>query len=372
MASENDAKDNEADRPGSQFGPPLSDFGPPTADFGPSVGGGFGPPLSEFDGPQLGETGAQWPEPAGDHPNVGWRPAAEAPPVPATPPQYRAPDATVYPDTPPAPPSRPAPAADFERDVSNDQTVRHTTASTPAPSATAPNTTAPTGGAPERWWNSASESGEVPKPPSEPRKSDSGLSWADDPIAKRLAPTAPVAASSSRSGGGNTRWIVLGVAAALAVLIGLVVTIVAVNGGGGDEGTTAAPPPVTSAAGGCPPARDGNMTRGNGAGSTDSGPDAILGFQYAFYVERSGERVRTFVAPDAENISTGEIIQKAINDHIPKGTTHCLWMFEVGPGTYEVDLREHRPDGSSIVYKQTVTTVQKDGKTLVSSIKERP
>ncbi|WP_435593054.1 hypothetical protein [Nocardia sp. bgisy118] len=368
MGSEGDAKDNEADQPGSQFGPPLSDFGPPVGDFGPPVGdfgppvggGGFGPPVSEFGGPQLGEVGPQWPEPAGDHPDVGWRPAAEAPSVPPPPPQYRAPDTTVFPDNPPVPQARPAsqsrPAPDFERDVSSDATVRHTVA--------------PAGGAPERWWNSASESGEVPKPPQEPRKSDSGLSWADDPIAKRLAPSAPVASSPS-SGGGNTRWIVLGVAAALAVLIGLVVTIVAVNGGG-DEGTTATPPPATSAAGGCPPARDGNMTRGNGAGSTDTGPDAILGFQYAFYVERSGERVRKFVAPDAANISTGEVIQKAIDEQIPKGTTHCLWMFEVAPGTYEVDLREHRPDGSTIVYKQTVITVEKDGKTLVSSIKERP
>ncbi|MEV6391683.1 hypothetical protein [Nocardia xishanensis] len=356
MGSEGDAKDNEADRPGSQFGPPMNEFGPPTGDFGPPVGGGFGPPVSEFGGPQLGEVGPQWPEPAGDHPDVGWRPAAEAPPVPPTPPQYRAPDATVFPDNPPAPPSRPAP--DAERDVSSDATVRHTVP--------------PAGGTPERWWNSPSESGEVPKPPTETLgKSDAGLSWADDPIAKRLAPSAPVASSSS-SGGSNTRWIVLGVAAALAVLIGLVVTIVAVNGGD-DEGATAAPPPVTtSAAGGCPSARDGNMTRGNGVGGTDSGPDAILGFQYAFYVERSGERVRKFVAPDAVNISTGEVIQKAIDELIPKGTTHCLWMFEVAPGTYEVDLREHRPDGSTIVYKQTVTTVEKDGKTLVSSIKERP
>ncbi|MGV9820429.1 hypothetical protein [Nocardia xishanensis] len=353
MGSEGDAKDNEADRPGSQFGPPLNEFGPPTGDFGPPVGGGFGPPVGEFGGPQLGEVGPQWPEPAGDHPDVGWRPAAESPPVPPTPPQYRAPDATVVPDAPPAPPSRPAPEA--EGDVSSDATVRHTVA--------------PASATPERWWNSPSESGEVPKPP--PSNSDAGLSWADDPIAKRLAPSAPVASSSS-SGRSNTRWIVLGVAAALAVLIGLVVTIVAVNGGD-DEGATAAPPPVTtSAAGGCPSARDGNMTRGNGPGGTDSGPDAILGFQYAFYVERSGERVRKFVAPDAVNISTGEVIQKAIDELIPKGTTHCLWMFEVAPGTYEVDLREHRPDGSTIVYKQTVITVEKDGKTLVSSIKERP
>lgn len=355
MGSEGDAKDNEADKPGSQFGPPLNDFGPPTGDFGPSVGGGdFGPPLSEFGGPQLGEVGPQWPEPPGDHPNVGWRPAAEAPPVPPTPPQYRAPETTVFPDNPPAPQARPAPAPapDTERDVPADATVRHTAA--------------PTGGTPERWWNSASESGEVPKPPP---TTDPGLSWADDPIAKRLAPGAPVAPTGGGSGG-NKRWIVLGVAAAVAVLIGLVVTIVAVNGGG-DEGTTAAPPSDSSVGRGCVPSKDDRVTVGNGAGGFDSGPDAILGFQYGFYVERSGEKARRYVAPDSVNVSPAETIQAAINDQIPARTTHCLRIAQVTADTFEVDLTEYRPGSAPIVYPQVVQTVSRDGKTLILSMRAR-
>ncbi|WP_067544108.1 hypothetical protein [Nocardia crassostreae] len=154
--------------------------------------------------------------------------------------------------------------------------------------------------------------------------------------------------------------------------------IVAVTRGGGDDEqtpavatttgksvTTTAP---TAAALSCPTKREGNLTIGNGEGSTGSGADAILGFQHAFYADRSGEKARTFVAPDAANVSPAEVIQQAINDVIPVGTTYCLRIVEVAPAIYDADLTEHRPDCTTTVYRQHITTVNRDGKNLIFAI----
>ncbi|WP_063038807.1 hypothetical protein [Nocardia pseudovaccinii] len=353
MGSEGDGRDSESDRTGSEFGPPLDDFGPPVSEFGPPVGE-FGPPTGE-------QVRPQWsvPEPGTDHPELIWRPADEPPTVPPPPPQYRAPDTTVFGDAPPPPTRRPEPPTrrpepPVEPDP-NEATVRHTT---------------PAAGQRDTWWNSPTESGGVPKPPSEP----SGLSWADDPIAKRLAPklisdtiTATPTRHSSRG-----RWIALGVLAAIVVVLALVVTFVAVSRDGNGSPKAAPPaPPSTSAALSCPASKDGKVTRGNGQGDTSTGPGAILGFQYEFYVGRNGERARRFVAPDAENVSTAEVIQQAINDQIPVGTTHCLRIAESAADTFEVDLTEHRPDGTTNVYRQTIITVVRDGKTVIFAIRER-
>ncbi|MGY4101357.1 hypothetical protein ACW2Q0_17660 [Nocardia sp. R16R-3T] len=359
MGSEGDRRDNESDRSGSEFGPPLGDFGPPLGDFGPPLDD-FGPPVGEFGPPTGAQARPQWsvPEPAADHPELIWRPADEPPTVTPPPPQHRAPDSTVFGDVPPPPTRQPQPPTrrpepPVEPDP-DEATVRHATPAT---------------GQRDTWWNSPTESGEVPKPPSEP----SGLSWADDPIAKRLAPTLisdTITAAPRHSSRG--RWIVLGVLAAIVVVLALVVTFVAVRRDGNGSPQVAPPaPPSTSAALSCPASKDGKVTRGNGQGDTASGAGAILGFQYEFYVDRSGERARRFVAPDAENVSTAEVIQRAINEQIPVGTTHCLRIAEAAADTFEVDLTEHRPDGTTNVYRQTIITVVRDGKTVIFAIRER-
>ncbi len=354
MGSEGDAKDSESGRGRSDFGPPVNDFGPPVGDFGPPVGefgppvgefgpptGDFGPPIADFGAPTRPDSGPSWsvPQAPGDHPEVGWRPAGEQT-APPPPPRFPAPDTTVSAERPVPLPTPPP--------------VR---AETQAPST-------------DPWW-SPTDTGEVPKPPLEAAAA-AGLSWADDPIAKRLAP-----GSSSTEGSGSgsaTTRLILGVVGALVVVIGLVVVIVAVSrGGGGEDEQTAAvpPPPRTTAALSCPASRDGKVTVGNGPGDTTRGAEAILGFQYAFYVERSGEKVRRFAAPDAENISSADVIQKAITEQIPPGTTHCLRITELATDTYDVDLTEHRTDGTTTVYRQTVITAERDGKTLVFAIRER-
>ncbi|MFI9406655.1 hypothetical protein [Nocardia sp. NPDC052316] len=337
MTSDGDPRENESDdQSASDFGPPVGEFGPPVSEFGP--------PVSEF-GPPMGDTGPRWqvPEQTADHPELVWRPADTGPPPP---PQYRAPDSSAVAEPPPSPPPVPprVPPADREN-------------------------AARSAGDPDKdsWWNRPTDTGSVPKPPP---LSAPGLSWADDPIAKRLAPTTPVVPPPTpRGSGSHTGRNVLAGILALVILVGLTVTVIMVSRNSGDS---PAPPvasttPVLS----CPTTKDGKVTLGNGSGDTASGAGAILGFQYAFYVERSGERARKFVADDALNVSPAASIQKGIDDEVPIGTRHCMRILELTPGTYEVDLQEFRPDETKRLYKQTITTVERDGRHLLYTIDER-
>ncbi|WKG10531.1 hypothetical protein QX204_03245 [Nocardia sp. PE-7] len=219
------------------------------------------------------------------------------------------------------------------------------------------------------WWDNPDDDGAIPKPPSEP-----GLSWADDPIARRLAPKNPITPAPVEEEPDNKRlrWIIGGVAAAVLLVVALVLTIGLVKrGGGADPGVTAAPIPSIASASECQTVAEQSVTVGNGPGDTTAGARAILGFQYAFYTDRSGAKVRDYVAPDAENISPAETIQQAIDSQIPPGTTHCVKMRETTLGRYDVELREMHPDGSAVVYKQEIITTNTDGKWQVKSITAR-
>ncbi|MEV4234238.1 MULTISPECIES: hypothetical protein [unclassified Nocardia] len=117
----------------------------------------------------------------------------------------------------------------------------------------------------------------------------------------------------------------------------------------------------------CPTERGDRIVRSAEPGGADSGPGAILAFQYAYYVERSGERVRAVVAPDS-NISSATVIQHGI-DTIPLGTTHCVRIQTITEDRYSVEVTEYRPGGAPATYnKQTVTTVVVDGRTLIAGV----
>ncbi len=117
----------------------------------------------------------------------------------------------------------------------------------------------------------------------------------------------------------------------------------------------------------CPDEQDGPVLRGAGPGGTDSGPAAILRFQYAYYVERSGAAARAVVAPGAA-VSSGEIIQAGI-DSVAPGTRHCVRIVTVADGRYSVEVTEYRPGGAPATYsRQTVTTAAIDGRTLITGI----
>ncbi|MDO3648454.1 hypothetical protein [Nocardia mangyaensis] len=129
-----------------------------------------------------------------------------------------------------------------------------------------------------------------------------------------------------------------------------------------------APASATAIAASCPTEQIGDSLRSNGAGGTDSGIAAILAFQHAYYVARSGDEARTLVASNAA-LPSGAAIQAGI-DTIPVGTTHCL---EIAPGPadgqYLVTITEFRPDAVPIVYNpQLVDTATVGTKTLITSI----
>ncbi|MFB8273998.1 hypothetical protein [Nocardia colli] len=291
----------------------------------------------------MGDTGPRWQvtEQTGDHPELVWRPAADAGATPPPPPQYRAPDSTAFPEPRPAPPVPPrVPPVDREQAADADK---------------------------DSWWTRPTDTGSVPKPP--PLTSPS-LSWSDDPIAKMLTPATPAAppAPERKSGSHTARNVLAGILAVV-ILVGLTVTVIMVSKGGNDNPV---PPAASSSAEkSCPADKTGKVTIGNGNGDTSSGASTILGFQYAFYVERSGERARQFVAPDAENVSPADVIQAGIDTEVPVGTKHCLRISEVGSDTFNVDLTQRKPDGTETIYHQTITTVVRDGKVLVYSIKPR-
>ncbi|WP_054814034.1 hypothetical protein [Nocardia arizonensis] len=142
---------------------------------------------------------------------------------------------------------------------------------------------------------------------------------------------------------------------------------------GGRE--TAAPRPMQFTAGSvradaaadCPTERSVGVVRGAEAGGTESGPDAVLAFQYAYYVARSGEQAREVVAPDAP-ISAAAVIQRGI-DSIPPGTTHCVRVVTITDNRYSVEVTEYRPGGAPATYnRQTVTTAVIGGRTLITGI----
>lgn len=377
MARENESSDDRSER--ADFGPSPDDAGAGFSDFGPSDAGfgdpdsAFGPGESQF-GPADDDTGAQWsPPPMPENPGLAWRPASESGPdtsssVPPPPQQYRAPGSTSSSEMS-------MPQYGSAPDSGDEATVRHRIE--PDDTATVRQVRHPIEqptvrhhvGDEQRTAEIRSQSPASPTAveSSEVSARPGRMSWDDDPIAQQLTPQSVTAARSRRAKRPSARILVLGGAlVAVAVLVG---SIVLLTGRGNPE--PPALPDATSAALSCPSTQDGKMTVGNGTGDTRSGTGAILGFQHAFYVERDAQGVREFAAPDAENISSAEVMQRAIDAQIPQGTTHCLRIVEQATGTFDVDLTEHRPNGTTTVYQQTVITVQRDGKTVLFAINER-
>ncbi|WP_030525864.1 hypothetical protein [Nocardia rhamnosiphila] len=359
---------------GREREPERADFGPPTGDFGPPVSE-FGPPTGELSMP--GWKPNTRPEDSG----LTWRPApgagaAEPPAVPPPPPQYRAPDSSTPVQRPaPAesrPVTRPAPDADST-------TVRHQIPPDPAPRTspagerapepdqatvrhTGPDLRWPASGQPNQSGGSESAAGSV-------RPRAGGLSWDSDPIAQKLTPQSVAGALAAKPRRGLPVGRIVTAVAVLVALVAVGVAIVVVSGG--DDAPAGPPVADSGSALSCPASQEGGVIVGDGVGDTTSGAGAILGFQHQFYVERSGVGARQFVAVDSPAISSAETIQSAIDTHIPAGTEHCVRITERASNSFDVDLTELRPNGKTTVYKQTVTTVDRDGKTVLWVIADR-
>ncbi|MCC3312757.1 hypothetical protein [Nocardia africana] len=125
--------------------------------------------------------------------------------------------------------------------------------------------------------------------------------------------------------------------------------------------------PQVGSAGHCPTERSARVMRGAEVGGTDSGPDAIMWFQHAFYVERSAERAREVVAPDAA-VSPAPVIQRGIAS-VPLGTDYCVRVVTLDDNRYSVEVTERRPGAAPATYdKQLVTTAVVGGRTLITGI----
>lgn len=131
---------------------------------------------------------------------------------------------------------------------------------------------------------------------------------------------------------------------------------------------------VPSAAALAPPAEQGCVSRtdatqvsGNGPGDTSSGPGLVLTMQYAMYVSRDADAVRSVLAPTAQAASA-DATRAAIAE-LPLGTTHCVWVTTIAPDRFGVKVEEHRPDSTTRLWETTVTTgVQSDGRLLITGI----
>ncbi|MFX0580871.1 hypothetical protein [Nocardia nepalensis] len=190
------------------------------------------------------------------------------------------------------------------------------------------------------------------------------------------------------AGGGNR---VVAVLIVLGVLLAVVSVVMFVFGGSGDPkrpaaATTPAYPqgtagraPGTTAPGdqpsavatpGCEQRRTGDVISGTDPGGTSDGPSAILAFERAYYVQRSGFAARGVVADDA-NVPAADQIQRGINQ-VPVGTLYCVQITragtDAGEAHWEVRLTQQRPGEQPQTFTQIITTRTAGNRTLITAI----
>ncbi|MFX0576010.1 hypothetical protein [Nocardia nepalensis] len=124
--------------------------------------------------------------------------------------------------------------------------------------------------------------------------------------------------------------------------------------------------PVLGGGPNCEPTRTEQLVRGNGTGSTASGPDVILAFQYAYYVSRSGSDARALTSPEA-GVSAVQLIDAGIKS-IPLGTQHCVLITSMLDGRFDVVITEIRPDSTVRTYRQFVSVAPREGITVITKI----
>ncbi|WP_280267004.1 hypothetical protein [Nocardia wallacei] len=185
--------------------------------------------------------------------------------------------------------------------------------------------------------------------------------------------TLAVPTRKPRHAGSTPRRIIVALAVVVvAAAVALGAFIVSVGGGTAGEpvpiAAAPAPPPAGPA---CGTEHRDSLTAGNGPGDTASGAGAILGFEYAYYAQRSGQLAQVFVAPDTINVASAEYLQHAIDAEIPVGTVHCVRITERAADSFDVDIEERRPAGTVTVYKQSMRTVVRDGRTVIYEIRDR-
>ncbi|MFD3508428.1 hypothetical protein [Nocardia sp. NPDC058666] len=188
--------------------------------------------------------------------------------------------------------------------------------------------------------------------------------------ARVLEPSGALRANRKR----HRAWVVLAISVLVLVVAATGVAFLLFGRGGTTTARHADSPLHFTAgnltadpAGQCPTERTDTVVRSAEAGGTDSGPDAVLAFQHAYYVTRSGAQARAVVTPDAD-VSPAAVIQRGI-DTIPVGTTHCVRITTVAADRFTVEVTEFRPAGAPATYtKQSVRTAQVGDRTLITGI----
>lgn len=112
------------------------------------------------------------------------------------------------------------------------------------------------------------------------------------------------------------------------------------------------------------------VVTGSGPGDTSSGPAAILGYNYAYYVQRSADRARQYLTAETV-VGPGGRLQAGI-DAVPADTRHCVTISPLDTfgdaDLWAVTVTEYRPEGEPFAPRQIVTTRTVDGVTRISSI----
>lgn len=107
-------------------------------------------------------------------------------------------------------------------------------------------------------------------------------------------------------------------------------------------------------------------------GDPSNGIGAILAFDYAYYVDRDGDKARSFFNPEATSYDAA-FIQNHI-DEVPEGTDYELEITPVSIGQeYDVILSLKLPGAGKVVsYQQKFETMEKDGVFYVKTFDSTP
>ncbi|GAD87072.1 MULTISPECIES: hypothetical protein [Nocardia] len=112
------------------------------------------------------------------------------------------------------------------------------------------------------------------------------------------------------------------------------------------------------------------VVTGSGPGDFSNGPAAILGFNHAYYVQRSAEQARRFLTADALVGPSGKL--QAGIDAVPADTYHCVTISpleRIGDADlWAVTVTEYHPDSEPYAPRQIITTRTVGELTLISSI----
>ncbi|WP_067862658.1 hypothetical protein, partial [Nocardia shimofusensis] len=136
--------------------------------------------------------------------------------------------------------------------------------------------------------------------------------------------------------------------------------------------TTLAPEAAAVATPGCEQRNSAEVVSGTQPGGTTDGPSAILAFEHAYYVLRSGAAARAVVTPDSA-VPAADQIQRGI-DQVPVGTRYCVHITKAhapsadGLTRWEVRLTQQYPDEQPKTFLQSIATRSHTGKTLIESI----